>query len=95
MSELQLSHELIRTVQDAVAAQDPQAQDAGVAAQYLAAIIGVLLGGQDMPKASKNEILEHLTGFMKHVMEDVEGQRQQSAPPAGDGALGIWRPGDK
>ncbi len=96
MSELQLSHELIRSVQDVIIAQDPQAQDSGIAAQYLSAIIGVLLGSQDMPKANKKEILEHLYAFSEHVMQDIEEQRQAEAPaPANpDEAFGIWRPGD-
>ena len=93
MSELQLSQEMIHAIQDLLVARDPQAQDSGIAAQYLAAIIGVLLGSQDMPKATKKEILEHLYAFSEHVMADIEEQRQPAAPPAEE-AFGIWRPGD-
>lgn len=93
MSELQLSHEMIRAVQDVVVARDPQAEDSGVTAQYLSAIIGVLLGSQDMPKATKKEILEQLYAFSEHVMADIEEQRQP-ARPAAEEAFGIWRPGD-
>lgn len=96
MSELQLSQELIQSVQEVIARQDPQAQDPGIAAQYLSAIIGVLLGSQDMPKDGKKEILEHLYAFSEHVMQDIEEQRQSTAAPApsAEEAFGIWRPGD-
>lgn len=93
MSEMQLSQEMIRAVQEVIVAQDPQARDAGITAQYLAAIIGVLLGSQQMPKSDKEEILDQLLAFAKHVMEDIERQ-QQPATPAPDAAFGIWRPGD-
>lgn len=93
MSELQLSHQMIRAVQDVIVAEDSQAQDSGVTAQYLSAIIGVLLGSQDMPKATKKEILEQLYAFSEQVMADIEDQRKPAQPPAEE-AFGIWRPGD-
>ena len=93
MSEMQLSQDMIQSVQDIIVAQDPRARDAGITAQYLSAIIGVLLGSQSMPRADKLEILEQLTAFTQHVMEDIERQ-QQPATPGPDAAFGIWRPGD-
>ncbi|HSJ48659.1 MAG TPA: hypothetical protein VLA26_07420 [Gammaproteobacteria bacterium] len=93
MSEMQLSQEMIQAVQEIIVAQDPRARDAGITAQYLSAIIGVLLGSQKMPRADKMEILEQLSAFSQHVMDDIEGQ-QQPATPAPDAAFGIWRPGD-
>lgn len=93
MSEMQLSQEMIQSVQEIIVAQDPRARDAGITAQYLAAIIGVLLGSQQMPRADKMEILEQLGAFTQHVMDDIERQ-QQPATPGPDEAFGIWRPGD-
>ena len=93
MSEMQISQEMIQAVQEVIVAQDPQARDAGITAQYLSAIIGVLLGSQQMPKPDKEEILEQLHAFAKHVMEDIERQPPPAAPGP-DAAFGIWRPGD-
>lgn len=93
MSEMQLSQEMIQAVQEIIVAQDPRARDAGITAQYLSAIIGVLLGSQPMPRADKMEILEQLGAFTRHVMDDIERQ-QQPATPGPDEAFGIWRPGD-
>lgn len=93
MSEMQLSQEMIQAVQDIIVARDPQARDAGITAQYLSAIIGVLLGSQRMPRSDKEEILEQLHAFSRQVMEDIERQ-QQPDTPAPDAAFGIWRPGD-
>lgn len=93
MSEMQLSQEMIQAVQEIIVAQDPRASDTGITAQYLSAIIGVLLGSQQLPRADKMEILEQLSAFSQHVMDDIERQ-QQPATPGPDAALGIWRPGD-
>lgn len=93
MSEMQLSQEMIQAVQDIIVARDPQARDAGITAQYLSAIIGVLLGSQRMPRSDKEEILEQLHAFSRQVMEDIERQ-QQPDTPGPDAAFGIWRPGD-
>jgi hypothetical protein len=94
MSEMQLSQEMIQAVQEIIVAQDPRARDAGITAQYLSAIIGVLLGSQQMPRSDKMEILEQLGAFSQHVMDDIERQQQQPATPGPDAAFGIWRPGD-
>lgn len=94
MSEMQLSQEMIQAVQEVIVAQDPRARDAGITAQYLSAIIGVLLGSQSMPRPDKLEVLEQLAAFSRHVMDDIEQQQQQPASPAPDAAFGIWRPGD-
>lgn len=93
MSEMQLSQEMIQAVQDIIVARDPQARDAGITAQYLSAIIGVLLGSQRMPRSDKEEILEQLHAFSRQVMEDIERQ-QQPDTPGPEAAFGIWRPGD-
>lgn len=92
MDQLQLSQQLIDSVQDALVAADPRASDPLVAMQYLNAIVGYALGKMNMPAAEKQDALEQLTAFARYVMEDVE-RRQQ--PPARSGeAFGIWRPGD-
>lgn len=95
MSELQLSAKLVGDVQRVLVEHDGSATDPGVASQYLCAIVGFLLGQQDMEPAQKSEVLDQLGAFMKHVAEDVDGQRRQSAPPQAppaQEAFGIWKP---
>ncbi|OED40644.1 hypothetical protein AB833_11275 [Chromatiales bacterium (ex Bugula neritina AB1)] len=89
MSQLQLSGKLIKDVRDLLASHDAAAQDPGVASQYLSAVIGFLLGQEDMPGPQKQEVLEELMAFANHVSEDV--QRQKSEQSAS--ASGVWKPG--
>jgi hypothetical protein len=98
MSELQLSAKLVAELQQVIQSHDSSASDPGVAAQYLCAVVGFLLGQQDMPSARKTEVLDQLGAFMKHVAEDVEQQKQQQAPPPAppaQEAFGIWKPKSK
>lgn len=95
MSELQLSGKLISEVQAVLQAHDASAQDPGVCSQYLCAVVGYLLGQQNMPTAQKTEVLDELSAFMKHVVDDVSQQQQQRKPPAPpppQDAFGIWKP---
>lgn len=96
MSQLKLSAQLVEQMQQMLVQHDESASDPGVASQYLAAIVGFLLGQQDMPADRKQEILEELGAFMKHVADDVEKQRSQAAPPPParppQEAFGIWKP---
>lgn len=96
MSELQLSAQLVADLQQVIQTHDASATDPGVSAQYLCAVVGFLLGQQDMPAAQKADVLDQLGAFMKHVADDVDQQRQQqpappAAPPAQE-AFGIWKP---
>jgi len=94
MSELQLSAKLVGDLQQLLVRHDEAAADPGVASQYLCAVVGFLLGQQDMEQGQKGDVLEQLAAFMKHVAEDVEKQRRQSAPPPPpvQEAFGIWKP---
>ncbi|PID59591.1 MAG: hypothetical protein CSB44_12745 [Gammaproteobacteria bacterium] len=94
MSELQLSAKLIEDIRNLVADHDAAASDPGIASQYLCAVVGFLLGQQDMPTERKHEVLEQLGAFMKHVADDVARQHSQAAPPPPppQEAFGIWRP---
>ncbi len=88
MSGLQLSDQLVDAVQNAVSGIDERARDPFIAVQYLAALTGYMVAKQDMSDAQKRDILQQLTAFSEHVLEDVCRQ----APP--QEAFGIWRPGD-
>ncbi|NND90415.1 MAG: hypothetical protein HKN42_06090 [Granulosicoccus sp.] len=94
MSELQLSAKLVADIQSLLQEHDPASQDPGVTSQYLCAVVGFLLGQQDMPSGQKADVLDQLSAFMKHVAEDVESQKTQaSAPtPPTQEAFGIWKP---
>ncbi len=91
MSQLQLSPQLVRQMHQHLADHDENADDPGVAAQYMAAIIGFLLGEQDMPEADKQDTLEQLFAFAQHVATDVS--QQQTATPPKQQAFGVWKPG--
>lgn len=96
MSELKLSGRLVADIQQVLQTHDEAAVDPGVTSQYLCAVVGFLLGQQDMPTDQKADVLEQLGAFMKHVADDVESQKRQAAapppPPPAQEAYGIWKP---
>ena len=91
MSQLQLSAQFVRQMHRHLSDHDENAEDPGVAAQYLAAVIGYLLGEQDMPEAEKQDTLEQLFAFAQHVADDVTQQKKASPPKLQ--AFGVWKPG--
>ena len=91
MSQLQLSAQLVRQLHQFIQQHDDNAEDPGVAAQYMSAVIGFLLGEQDMPDEQKDEILEQLFAFAKHVSDDVTQQKKMTPPK--QQAFGVWKPG--
>lgn len=90
MSQLKLSPQLINQLHEFLIQHDAHAEDPGVASQYLCAVVGCLLGQQNMPESQKQEILEHLFAFTRHVAEDIA--EQMNAPPP-QAEVGIWKPG--
>jgi uncharacterized tellurite resistance protein B-like protein len=90
MSQLKLSTQLVRQMHQFLIQHDDSAQDPGVASQYMCAVVGCLLGEQDMPESQKEEILEQLFAFTRHVAKDI-AQQMQAPPP--EAAVGIWKPG--
>ena len=94
MADIQLSSQLFQDIQTAVTRQHPGA-DQGTVMQYLAAVMGYLLANQrQMDDAQKNEFLDDLCGFARHVVEDMaRGQAEQQA--AQSKAFGYWEPPKK
>jgi hypothetical protein len=94
MAQLQLSTQLISQVCEVLEKADANASDPGVASQYLSAVIGFLLGQQEMTSQQKEDILEELSAFALHVAKDVEQQKPQQAPPPPptQEAFGVWKP---
>ncbi len=89
MSELQLSDQLIRSVQETLKKHDQRSEDELIAVQYLAAIIGLVIGKQSLPAQEKKEFLEHLYAFSNQVLDDTTQDMQQPTPQE---AFGIWKP---
>lgn len=91
MEPLKISDELIAELQAVLAKHDDRASDAGVAIQYYSAVIGYVLAQQSFPVDQKQEFLEQLNAFSRHVFDDCMSQ----APAAqSESAMGKWRPGD-
>ena len=92
--EFQLSHKMVEEVKSVLANHDGRATDDIFATQYLAALVGFIMGNQQMSAAKRREILEDLNSFSAHVMQEIEKQQVQQAVPSPQEAFGIWRPGD-
>ena len=92
MAQLQLTNELIDGVLRLLRDNDADAQNPGVASQYLAALLGFTVANLDAPANERQDLMDELTAFAGHVMQDVERQRAQQPPP--QEAFGIWKPGD-
>lgn len=92
MADIQLSSQLFQDINQAVARQHPGA-DQGVTMQYLAAVMGYMLGSQkSMNDAEKDAFMEELCGFAKHVVEDMKRQGQQQQAQQSQQAFGYWEP---
>ena len=95
MQPINLSRELVQKLMHALNEHDAQCQDTMISAQYLAAVIGLLVANIDRPSSDKEELLRQITAFSGQVMNDVINQGQQRPePPAADPAkaFGIWKP---
>lgn len=104
---IRLSQDLIDNLLRNIAEHDASAQqDMMVSIQHLVAVAGYLAADYPGSASERDELLEHLHAFMKHVCDERAGSQQQSAPtqaaaadvPAGssvvtdDPAVGIWKP---
>ncbi len=90
MSQLKLSTQLVEDMHQFLIQHDEQARDPGVASQYMCAVIGILLGEQEIPDTQKDDILEQMFAFTKHVATNVT-QQMKAPPPQAE--VGIWKPG--
>ena len=92
---LNLSRDLVQDLMRVLRQHDERTRDPRLGAQYLAAVIGLLVGNDPRPAAQKRELLDELTAFSGHVLDDVLAQTAaRPAPPAADPeqAFGIWKP---
>jgi hypothetical protein len=92
MSSIQLSEDLLLDIQKTLISHDPNAQEMGVAVQYLAAISGLLVANfKSHDQEQKKHLLQQLYGFAEHVMTD-NTEKEKAAAAANDEAFGIWKP---
>lgn len=91
--QFELSQQLVEDIKSVLANHDGRAKDDLITTQYLAALVGLILGNQQMSADKRRELLQDLNAFSEHVMQQIEQQQVQQAPPPQD-AFGIWRPGD-
>ena len=104
---ISLSQELINNLLQNIAQHDANAQqDMMINLQYLVAVAGYLSADYPGPASERDELLDHLHAFMKHVCDDRANQKQQTAAPQSttpdapqgksvatdDPAVGIWKP---
>jgi len=72
--------------------QDPRTSDDVLAMQYLTAAAGMMLSDYTNPKINKQEALDDLCGFMKHVFDYMEREKAPQAPTSQE-VFGVWTPG--
>lgn len=105
---INLSQDLISNLLQNIAQHDESAQqDMMVNIQYLVAIAGYLMADFPGPVSEREEMLEGLNGFMKHVCDERAASKPQSSEPSepaspdaaagssvetDDPAVGIWKP---
>lgn len=94
MEPLNLSRELVQGLVRVLHGHDERCQtDVTLAAQYLAAVVGLLVGNTNRPDDEKREIMKEINAFSEYVLNDVIGQARPSPPPADPAkAFGIWKP---
>ena len=103
---LQLSDELINSMVSVIVHHDSRAQeDMMLGLQYLSAVIGYIAASYPGSGSERDDLLQHLVQFSKHVADDraaslQQGQQQAEQPQASAGhsegtddpAIGIWKP---
>ena len=94
MDQLKLSKGLIENILKVLIEADERADNPLMAGQYLAAILGFVVGNHNLPSGEKNEIMNELVAFTKYVYEDVMRQGENMMRPQGE-AFGIWKPDDR
>lgn len=93
MSTIQLSDELLSNIQAVLEQNDPQAGDAGIAVQYLAALTGVLAAQFPGDAERKRQVLHQLLEFTGRVFEDsLETEQDTAGDHAYGPGFGVWRP---
>ena len=93
MAELSLSTEIVNKVLEVIQEHDSTSSDQLVASQYLAAIIGFVVAKENFSDEQRNDVINELSSFIRHVADDIRGESSNAVPdaPAGE-SFGIWKP---
>ena len=105
-NDITLSDQLIDNLYGVICQHDESAkQNMMVALQYFAAVSGYMLGDYPGSDDEREELIDQLAGFTKHVSGDrvksqkAQEQSEQEAPAVAgksvatdDPAVGIWKP---
>ena len=105
-NDITLSDELIDNLYGVICQHDESAkQNMMVALQYFAAVSGYMLGDYPGSDDEREELIDQLAGFTKHVSGDraksqkAQEQSEQETPAVAgksvatdDPAVGIWKP---
>ena len=93
MADLSLSTEIVNKVLEVIKEHDSTSSDQLVASQYLAAIIGFVVAKENFSDEQRNDVINELSSFIRHVADDIRGESNGTSPvaPAGD-SFGIWKP---
>jgi len=105
-NDITLSDQLIDNLYGVICQHDESAkQNMMVALQYFAAVSGYMLGDYPGSDDEREELIDQLAGFTKHVSGDraksqkAQEQSEQKAPAVAgksvatdDPAVGIWKP---
>lgn len=87
---IQLSPQLMDELREALIRQDSRTENDVLAMQYLVAAAGMMLSDYENPQMDKQNALNDLSGFMKHVFDYMEQQKAMRPPP--QEAFGVWKP---
>jgi hypothetical protein len=90
MSTIQITDDLLNGIQQVLQSHDNQTKDAGVAVQYLAAVVGLMVAHFPAETQNKKQIMAQLCDFANHVLD--ENTNREEANPAHNEAFGIWKP---
>jgi len=92
MSDIQLSPQLFKDIQESIRRHDPEA-DQGLMLQYLAAVMGYMLGSQhQMKDADQQAYMNDLCEFSRQVFDDMSQKQKQHQQAAVAKAFGYWNP---
>ncbi len=97
MSQLKLSPQLVENIKQQLIDVDIRAQNSGISAQYLAAIMGIMLADVDTNPHDRQALLNDLNQFSQGVMEDtvsikLANEAQQPNDDAQEVAVPTWNP---
>ncbi|MDQ7073820.1 MAG: hypothetical protein Q9O24_01365 [Gammaproteobacteria bacterium] len=97
MSQLKLSQTLVESIKQQLIDVDIRAQNSGISAQYLAAIMGILLADVDTNPQDRQALLNDLSQFSQGVMEDtvsikLANEVQEPGDEVQEVAVPTWNP---